>query len=77
MHYRLKLYPGDESELLNELYVKHDVSRVDMQWCINESKYNIDDTNDDIRHNYDAEDVEDPGDEENLAGSSYHLFLKI
>ena len=26
---------------------------------------------------FDAEDVEDPGYEENLAGSSYYLFLKI
>jgi hypothetical protein len=64
---RLKLYPGDESELLTELYEKHEVSRVDMQWCINESRYNIDDTNDDIQFN-NGQDAEDPDCEEHLAG---------
>lgn len=74
---RLKLYPGDESELLTELYEKHEVSRVDMQWCINESRYNIDDTNDDIQYNNGILDAEDPDCEEHLAGYlRIHLLSK-
>ena len=40
-----------------------------MQWCINESRYNIDDTNDDIRYNNGSlDDADDPECEEHLAG---------
>ena len=66
---RLKLYAGDESQLLTELYQKYEVSKVEMQWFINQSRCSMDDTNNEIPiadsyHNIDSE----YNDEAELAG---------